>query len=52
MLGWIILFGLIGVGLLVSGLLAMKWGRGSYEGMSTNMESESASYMNYTRGHL
>jgi hypothetical protein len=49
MLGWLVLFGLMSFGFLVSVLLAARWGRGSYESMSVNMESESASYLNYTR---
>jgi len=50
MFGWLIMAGLIGIGFFVSVFLAARWGRGSYEGMSINMESESASYMNYSRG--
>lgn len=50
MLGWILLLGMLGVGFLVSFILAARWGRGAHEGMSTNMESESASYLNYSRG--
>lgn len=44
------MLGMIGLGLLVSAILASRWGRGSNEGMSVSMESESASYVNYTRG--
>ena len=50
MIGWLILVGLFVLGFGVSFILAARWGRGSYEGMSTEMESESASYMNYSRG--
>lgn len=50
MIGWLVLFGMIAAGFLVSTLLAHRWGRGAQESMSVNMESESASYVNYGRG--
>ena len=49
-IGWIVLGGFFVFGLIVSALLAARWGRGSHTGMSREMESESASYMNYSRG--
>lgn len=50
MLGWLVLLGMFSAGFLVSVALAASWGRGAYESMSINMESESASYINYSRG--
>lgn len=50
MLGWLVLIGFFGAGFLVSFILAARWGRGSSEGMSVNMESEAANYVNYGRG--
>ncbi|CAN5828556.1 hypothetical protein BH23CHL2_BH23CHL2_13790 [soil metagenome] len=50
MLGWLVMLGMGGLGLLVSAIFASRWGRGSNEGMSVSMESESASYVNFTRG--
>ena len=44
MLGWLVMLGLIGAGFFVSFVMAARWGRGSMEGMSTNMEAENASY--------
>ncbi len=52
MFGWIIILGMLGAGFFVSIYLAARWGRGAHEGMSVNMESESASYLNYTRGQI
>ncbi len=50
MLGWIV-FGLIGVAVLgLSAAIARRWGRGAHSGMSEKMESESANYLNYSRG--
>ena len=49
-LGWIIMLGLIFGGMVIGTILSMRWGRGAQEQMSTNMESESASYTNYGRG--
>lgn len=50
MWGWLILAGFVFIGFVTSFIMAARWGRGSYEGMSEKMESESASYMNYSRG--
>ncbi|MEZ4522330.1 MAG: hypothetical protein R3A46_11910 [Thermomicrobiales bacterium] len=50
MLGWLVIIALFAVGVLISSILAYFWGRGANEGMSVNMESESASYVNFTRG--
>ena len=48
--GWLIIVGLFVLGFTISIIMAARWGRGSYEGMPIDMESESASYMNYSRG--